>query len=80
LTSIGVTDLGKRDIAVLTSIVLLFLLGSYSAMTADVSDGEHAHQPAWFILSMPAAIYLIQALIRSEEFIVKRGVKSRRTG
>jgi len=75
-----VTDLGKRDIAVFTSMVLLFILCSYSAMTAEVSDGEHTHQPAWFILSMPAAIYLIQALIRSGEFIMKRGGESRRTG
>lgn len=61
----------KRNAVVLASIVTFFILCTYSAMTAEVSDGEHAHQLAWFILSVPAAIYLIQALIRSGEFIVR---------
>jgi hypothetical protein len=70
----------ERNIAVILALATMLFLCTYSALGAEAPNGENTHQPAWFVLSVPAAAYLLLALIRSGELIDIRRRGHCRTG
>ncbi|MBO3803052.1 MAG: hypothetical protein JTT11_04140 [Candidatus Brockarchaeota archaeon] len=55
----------RADALRLLCLAAMLVLCAHSALNAVPSEFEHAHNPSWFVLSVPGAAYLLFSLARS---------------